>query len=101
MRPVKQLSGFKRVELMAGETATVTFELSANMLGFYNRRMQFVVEPGFFDVMIGASSDDIRLSGRFRVTGQIREMLEEREFFSKTTIVKQLVIGGVTYGFPD
>lgn len=66
-RPVKELKGFKRISLVPGETKKVTFSLSAKQLGFYNANMKFVVEPGEFDVMIGSSSEDIRLTGRFLI----------------------------------
>src|SRR5262249_517383 len=68
-RPVKELKGFKRITLDAGETKTVTFELSVQQLGFYDRSMAFVIEPGTIEVMIGCSSEDIRLTGRFEIIG--------------------------------
>ncbi len=69
-RPVKELKGFKRVALAPGETRTVTFELPVNLLGFYNHDMQFVVEPGPVQVMVGASAADIRLNGTFEIGGE-------------------------------
>lgn len=66
-RPVKELKGFTRIALAAGERQTVTFTLTAEHLGMWNRAMQFVVEPGTFRVMVGASSEDIRLDGTFDV----------------------------------
>ncbi len=68
-RPVKELKGFKRLTLQAGQQKTVTFLLPVNIMAFYNRQMQFVVEPGEIEVMIGSSSEDIRLSGAFTITG--------------------------------
>lgn len=55
-RPVKQLRGFKKVTLEAGETAEVSFEISEEMLRFYNIDMEFVSEPGDFRVYIGPDS---------------------------------------------
>jgi beta-glucosidase len=55
-RPVMELKGFQRVHLQPGETKTVKFRLSPAELGFYNARMDWVVEPGVFDVMVGSSS---------------------------------------------
>ena len=63
-RPVKELKGFKRITLEAGEKKSVTFALPVSQLGFYNREMEFVVEPGTVEVMIGGSSEDIRLRGK-------------------------------------
>ena len=60
-RPVKELKGFQRVALAAGETRTVSFTLDAGMLTLFNEAMEEVTEPGIFRVMIGGSSKDIRL----------------------------------------
>jgi len=57
-RPVKELKGFKRITLEPGEKRRVEFLLTPEHLGFYNRDMRFVVEPGMFKVMVGASSAD-------------------------------------------
>jgi beta-glucosidase len=61
--PVKQLRGFHRVSLQAGETKTVDFALGPEDLSLLNRDMHWVVEPGDFEIMVGSSSEDIRLSG--------------------------------------
>ncbi|HKR61321.1 MAG TPA: beta-glucosidase BglX [Pyrinomonadaceae bacterium] len=58
-RPVKELEGFQRVTLQAGEKKRIEFELSSRQLGFYNREMRFVVEPGEFEVMVGPNSEDL------------------------------------------
>jgi beta-glucosidase len=63
----KNLRGFERVELKPGETKSVTFVLSAPDLALWDRNMRFVVEPGTFRVMIGSSSQDIRLTGDFDI----------------------------------
>jgi beta-glucosidase len=63
-RPMKELKGFQRVELAAGETKNVTITLDASQLAFYNRKMEFIVEPGEFDVMVGNSSRDGDLQKR-------------------------------------
>ena len=55
-RPVKELKGFKRVMLKAGESQTVTFPIDVNALTFWNAKMQHVAEPGKFSVMIGLDS---------------------------------------------
>ena len=58
-RPVKELKGFQRITLQPGEKRNVQFVLGPEHLGFYNRDMRFVVEPGEFRVMVGANSQDV------------------------------------------
>lgn len=58
-RPVKELKGFQRITLRPGEKRRVEFILGPESLGFYNREMRFVVEPGEFKVMVGSSSEDL------------------------------------------
>lgn len=84
-RPVKELKGFKRMTLQPGETRSVTFEVPVNLLGFYNREMEFVIEPGKVEVMVGASSEDIRLTGAFEIIGQVTPVTK---VFSSTASVE-------------
>jgi beta-glucosidase len=63
----KNLLGFERVSLKPGETKTVRFVLTPADLSLWNPQMRFVVEPGKFKVMIGSSSEDIRLNGEFEI----------------------------------
>ena len=65
--PVKELAGFEKVRLAAGETKTVKFILTPEQLAFLDKNMEWVVEPGIFKVMVGSSSADIRLTGEFEV----------------------------------
>jgi beta-glucosidase len=58
-RPVKELKGFQRITIQPGETKRVEFTLGPEQLGFYNRMMKFVVEPGEFKVMLGPNSEDL------------------------------------------
>jgi len=60
-RPVKQLRGFHRVGLDAQQSAVVAFELSANQFAYFGANGKWIVEPGVIELMIGASSADIRL----------------------------------------
>lgn len=62
-RPVKELKGFKKIFLNPGETKTVTFNLSQDNLKFYDRQMNFVVEPGEFKVWVGPNSAEGLESG--------------------------------------
>jgi len=66
-RPVMQLEGFQRVHLEPGEAKELVFTLSRDQLQMLDRDMHWVVEPGVFRVMIGASSKDIRLRGELSV----------------------------------
>ena len=87
-RPVQELIGFQKVYLQPQETCTVSFTVPMNLLGFYNHDMRFVVEPGNMDVMIGASSADIRLQDAFEITGEVREVLGQRSYFSRAKVEK-------------
>lgn len=60
-RPVLELKGFQRIYLQAGETKEITFTISPDLLQMLNRDMEWVVEPGFFELLVGSSSRDIRL----------------------------------------
>ena len=66
-QPLIALKGFTRVALAPGASTVVEFELDANALHLLDERMHWVVEPGLFRVMIGASSKDIRLRGEFKL----------------------------------
>ena len=68
-RPVKELKGFQRVTLQPGEKKRVELKLTAGQLGFYNREMKFVVEPGEFKVMVGPNSEDL-IEAKFEVAGR-------------------------------
>lgn len=59
VRPAKELKGFRRVELKAGESQTVVFDITRQMLSFYNADLKFAFEPGEFKVMIGSNSRDV------------------------------------------
>ena len=65
--PVKELRGFAKLDLAPGETKTCTFKLTPDDLALFDANLKRVVEPGQFNVMIGASSEDIRLKGKFHV----------------------------------
>ncbi|HRZ47625.1 MAG TPA: glycoside hydrolase family 3 N-terminal domain-containing protein [Candidatus Paceibacterota bacterium] len=60
-RPVKELKGFKKVWLQPGETKTVALDITPESLAFYDVNMKYVVEPGEFEIMVGASSRDTDL----------------------------------------
>ncbi len=68
-QPLKELKRFKRITLKPGEEKEVVFHLQPADLAFYTRAGRLKVEPGEFQVMVGASSADIKLRGSFTVTG--------------------------------
>lgn len=59
-RPVKELKGFERISLKAGESRDVVFTIDAEALKFYNSDLQYVAEPGDFEVMVGGNSRDVQ-----------------------------------------
>ena len=59
-RPVKELKGFERISLKAGESRDVNLTIDVDMLKFYNSDLQFVAEPGDFEVMVGGNSRDVQ-----------------------------------------
>jgi len=61
-RPIKELKGFQRVSLQPGQTRTVTFDITPELLSFYDINMKFGVEPGDFEIMVGNSSRDADLT---------------------------------------
>jgi beta-glucosidase len=63
----KELRGFERVSLAPGETKPASFTLTSRHLQLYDRNGHWTVEPGRFTVMVGSSSEDIRLRGNFTV----------------------------------
>ncbi|RIJ45623.1 beta-glucosidase [Maribellus luteus] len=66
-RPLMELKGFQRIHLKKGETREVSFSVTPETLKMLNEEMQWVVEPGDFRIMVGASSNDIRLRGILHV----------------------------------
>lgn len=59
-RPVKELKGFERIHLKKGESRTVSFDITAKQLKFYNSALNWVCEPGEFEVMVGGNSRDVQ-----------------------------------------
>jgi len=69
-RPVKELKGFQKVWLKPGESKTVSLDITPELLAFYDVDMNYVVEPGEFEIMIGSSSQDADLQ---KVVLQVKE----------------------------
>lgn len=59
-RPVQELKAFQKVLLKKGESRTLTFRLPPEAFKFYNQQLQFVAEPGQFQVLVGGNSRDVR-----------------------------------------
>ena len=59
-RPVKELKGFRRIRLKAGEQQTVSFTITDNDLKYYNHELEYILEPGEFDIMVGPNSRDVK-----------------------------------------
>ena len=85
-RPLKELKGFKRISVKAGSSQTITFTLYVNQLGFYNPEMDYVVEPGTIELMIGTSSEDIHLRTTFDIIGDVTNISKEKVYFSEARI---------------
>jgi beta-glucosidase len=85
-RPVKELAGFKRVHLAPGEACEIIITMNMLQLAFLNRKGDLVVEPGEIEVMVGSSSEDIRLRGGFTITGKEMKLAGRTEFFSRADV---------------
>ncbi len=77
-RPVRQLIGFNRVSVPAGETVACEFRIDLSQFAYFDESMEFLVEPGDVELLIGSSSDDIKLSQRVRLMGDPR-VLSQRQ----------------------
>jgi len=85
-RPVKQLKGFARVALNAGEQARIHFTLPVNLLAFLDQQMRWVVEPGEIQLMLGSSSADIRLQSSFQLSGEVTDVGHNKAYLSQVSI---------------
>lgn len=79
-RPVKELKGFIRIHLEPGERKTVLFNLPINIMAFFDSNFDLILEPGKINVYIGSSSEDIRLSGNFSITGEAKMPVDQRVY---------------------
>lgn len=65
VRPVKELKGFQKVFIPKGQTKRIDFTLNVRDLGFWNNSMQYIVEPGSFEIMVGPNSEDLQKKEAF------------------------------------
>ncbi|WP_331345905.1 glycoside hydrolase family 3 N-terminal domain-containing protein [Cellvibrio sp. UBA7661] len=85
-QPVKQLRGFKRVNLAAGQSVRVVFTLSANQFAFYDRAMKFMLEPGKINVMVGGSSVELPLKAELNVTGKATDVSRSKVYITPAAV---------------
>lgn len=85
-RPVKELKGYQRLTLTPGEQQALTFHLPVDLLAFYDNDLNLVLEPGAISVMVGSSSEDIRLSGEFEIIGEDKIAVKERLFVCPVSV---------------
>jgi len=88
--PLRQLKGFERVTLEPGESRHVEFALTPDDLSLLDANLEYVVEPGAFEVMIGESCQDIVLRDTFEITRPIRAVFECKDLTVSKTRVKAL-----------
>jgi beta-glucosidase len=85
-RPDLQLVGFARVALAPGTQRRVRFRVHPSRLAFYDRAMRFVVEPGTFRILIGASAADVRLEARATLGGPVAEYRQAAVVSTRVTV---------------
>ncbi|MHC1784187.1 MAG: glycoside hydrolase family 3 N-terminal domain-containing protein [Anaerolineaceae bacterium] len=86
-RPVKELKGFHRINLDAAEEKTIIFHLPVNIMAYYDRDLALQLEAGNMKVMVGSSSQDIRLEGSFEITGPASTPVMERVYVCPVEVV--------------
>lgn len=86
VRPVKELAGFVRVDLQMRESKRVTFRVEGSQTAFLDGSMDWKVEQGWILVEVGASSEDIRLSGEFEIINDAYIRGRERAFWAEAEI---------------
>ncbi|MEB3369901.1 beta-xylosidase/alpha-l-arabinosidase [Saccharopolyspora mangrovi] len=85
-RPVRQLAGFSRVSVPAGQSRRVSFLLHADRTAYSGARGRRIVDPGLIEVHVGGDSAKPRLSGEFRLVGEVREVGADRVLDTPVTV---------------
>jgi len=85
-RPVKEMKGYQRIMLQAGEIRKITFHLPVNQLAYYDHDLHLMLEPGIIELMLGSSSQDIRLRGQLEIIGNPKMTVDERVFICPVSI---------------
>ena len=86
-RPVLELKAFARVGIPVGDSRQVTFHLPVGQLGFYDRDMKYVVEPGSIEVLVGTSSADLQVAGSFTVVPDPEGRPVVKQFDGSSTVI--------------
>jgi beta-glucosidase len=86
-RPVKELKGYCRIKLDVGDEKTVLFHLPIDIMAYYDRDLNLQLEAGKVNVMIGSSSQDIRLKGEFEITGLASTPIRERIYICPVEVL--------------
>jgi beta-glucosidase len=89
LRPAKEFAGCKRIFLKAGERVALKFKVRADQFAFLDRDMKWVVEQGRMNVLVGASSQDIRLNGFFEITESREIDGKKRGFYANAEVFRQ------------
>lgn len=85
-RPVKELKAYARLTVRPGETCLLTFHLPTDQLAFYDEDLNLILEPGKIEVMVGSSSEDIRLRSAFEIVGAPKIQVKQRVMVCPVTI---------------
>lgn len=86
-RPVKELKGFRRLHLAAGERRSVRVVLQVNQCAYLDESMQLVVEPGRLELMVGTSSEDLPLHAQLHIAGVPAAVDRRGAFFSLSEVI--------------
>ncbi|GHU97364.1 beta-glucosidase [Spirochaetia bacterium] len=87
LRPGKEFAGAKRLFLRAGESRQVRFTIRPSQFAFLDAEMHWIVEAGNMEILVGASSEDIRLTGMFHIDNTAEINAPTRGFYAKTEVV--------------
>ncbi|MFB6141471.1 MAG: glycoside hydrolase family 3 N-terminal domain-containing protein [Halosimplex sp.] len=85
-RPVQELVGFRRVELDAGESTRVSFEIGASQLAYHDRNANLTVEAGDYELRVGHSAEDIAETAQLSVTDSKQVPRTSRRYFTETAL---------------
>jgi beta-glucosidase len=85
-RPVRELRGFQRVRLEAGECRTVVFTLSTEQFAYVDAGYHRVVEPGRVSVQVGRSSTDLPLTAVLTLVGPVVDLVERHDYLTRTAV---------------
>ena len=83
---MKELKGFRRLHLEAGECRTVAFHLSTQQLAYYDVDMRRVVEPGTVRIFVGRSATDLPLVADVALVGPVVELVDRREYVTRSAV---------------